>query len=70
MPALTIGFAESKNNFSRIAAEINRTGRPVTILKNNKPLVVVQPAWSAVDALGVAVDSVDEYADVFEELAK
>lgn len=69
MAALTMGLAEAKNNFSRVTAEVNRTGRSVTILKNNKPWVVIQPARSS-SATDVAVDFMDEYADVFEELAK
>ena len=72
--AITIGLAEAKNNFSRVTAEINRTGRPVTVMKNNKPWVTISPAaaQSAVglDAIDVAIDFMDEYADVFEELAK
>lgn len=70
MPALTMGLAEAKNNFSRVTAEVNRTGRPVTVLKNNKPWVVIQPVSDVAGALDVAVDFMDEYADVFEELAK
>ena len=70
MSALTMGLAEVKNNFSRVTAEVNRTGRSVTILKNNKPWVVIQPARSSSSATDVAVDFMDEYADVFEELAK
>ena len=70
MSALTMGLAEAKNNFSRVTAEVNRTGRSVTILKNNKPWVVIQPARSSSSATDVAVDFMDEYADVFEELAK
>ena len=72
MPALTMGLAEAKNNFSSVTAEVNRTGRPVTVLKNNKPWVVIQPATtpSAADAVDVAIDFMDEYADVFAELAK
>lgn len=70
MAALTMGLAEAKNNFSRVTAEVNRTGRSVTILKNNKPWVVIQPARSRSSATDVAVDFMDEYADVFEELAK
>lgn len=65
-----MGLAEAKNNFSRVTAEVNRTGRSVTILKNNKPWVVIQPARSSSSATDVAVDFMDEYADVFEELAK
>ena len=70
MAALTMGLAEAKNNFSRVTAEVNRTGRSVTILKNNTPWVVIQPARSSSSATDVAVDFMDEYADVFEELAK
>ena len=44
MGAITMGLAEAKNSFSRVTAEVNRTGRPVTVLKNNKPWVVIQPA--------------------------
>ena len=70
MAALTMGLAEAKNNFSRVTAEVNRTGRSVTILKNNKPWVVIQPARSSSSVTDVAVDFMDEYADVFKELAK
>lgn len=66
--AVTIGLAEAKTNFSKVTAEVHATGKPVTVLKNNKPWVVIAPvSRSAVD---VAVDFMDEYADVFEELAK
>ena len=60
MAALTMGLAEAKNNFSRVTAEVNRTGRSVTILKNNKPWVVIQPARSSSSATDVAVDFMDE----------
>lgn len=70
MAALTMGLAEAKNNFSRVTAEVNRTGRSVTILKNNKPWVVIQPAQGSSSAADVAVDFMDEYADVFKKLAK
>ncbi len=72
--AITMGLAEAKNNFSRVTAEVNRSGRPVTVLKNNKPWVVISPAattsGAGKSAVDVAVDFMDEYADVFEELAK
>lgn len=70
MAALTMGLAEAKNNSSRVTAEVNRTGRSVTILKNNMPWVVIQPARSSSSATDVAVDFMDELSDVFEELAK
>lgn len=56
MVGLTIGFAEAKNNFSRLAAEVNRTGKPVTVLKNNKPWVVIKPAAAQASAVDVATD--------------
>ena len=70
MSTLTMGLVEAKNNFSRVTAEVNRTGKPVTILKNNRPWVVIQPAQQSESAVDVAVDFMDAYADVFEELAK
>lgn len=67
-----VAFAEVKNNFSKVTAKVNRTGRPVTVLKNNRLWVVIQPATQAAEggAVDVAVDFMDEYADVFRELAK
>lgn len=65
--AVTIGLAEAKMNFSRVTAEVNRTGMPVTVLKNNKPWVVIMPVKRG--TADVAVDFMDEYAEVFEELA-
>lgn len=44
MAYYTVGLAEAKNNFSKITAEVNRTGKPCTVLKNNKPWVIIQPA--------------------------
>ena len=70
MTALTMGLAEAKNNFSRVTAGVNRTGRPVTVLKNNKPWVVIQPATAEKSTVDIAVDFMDEYADDFAELAK
>ena len=72
--AITMGLAEAKNNFSRVTAEVNRTGRPVTVMKNTRPWVTINPAATQSgadrDAVDVAIDFMDEYADVFEELAK
>ena len=64
MSITTIGLAEAKNNFSKVTAEVNRTGRPVTVMKNNKPWVVIMPASAARDEDEVAVDFMDrvEYA--------
>lgn len=71
MNAASIGLAKAKN-FSRVTAEVNRTGKPVTVLRNNRPWVTISPAAGIVkpDMLAVAVDLMDEYADVFDELSK
>ena len=72
--AITMGLAEAKNNFSRVTAEVNRTGRPVTVMKNTRPWVTINPAatqrGNERNAVDVAIDFMDEYADVFEELAR
>lgn len=74
MSAITIGLAEAKNNFSRVTAEVNRTGKPITVFKNNRPWVTISPAQPQTDSsdssMLVAIDFMDEYADVFEKLAK
>lgn len=64
MSAFTIGLAEAKNNFSKITAEVNRTGKPVTVLKNNRPWVVIAPAVSPGDWDDIAIDILtsSEYA--------
>ena len=63
-------LAEVENNFSKVTTEVNKSGRSVTVLKNNRPRVVIQPASAARDAVDVAVNFMDEYTDVFEELAE
>lgn len=63
-------LAEVENNFSKVTTEVNKSGRSVTVLKNNRPWVVIQPASAARDAVDVAVDLMDEYTDVFEEFAE
>ena len=70
MSILTMDLAEVENNFSKVTAEVNKSGRSVTVLKNNRPWVVIQPASAARNAVDVAADFMDEYVDVFEELAE
>lgn len=69
MSATTIGLADAKNNFSRVTAEVNRTGEPVTVLKNNKPWVVIQPASVGSDPMDIAVDFMTKHHDLFKRLA-
>lgn len=47
--AATIGLAEAKTNFSKVTAEVNATGSPVTALKNNRPWVMIAatPGWAS-----------------------
>ena len=63
-------LAEVENNFSKVTTEVNKSGRSVTVLTNNRPWVVIQPASAARDAVDVAVNFMDEYTDVFEGLAE
>lgn len=70
MSISTMDLAEVENNFSKVTTEVNKSGRSVTVLKNNRPWVVIQPASAARDAVDVAVNFMDEYTDVFEELAE
>lgn len=39
----TVGMAEAKTNFSKLTANVNATGVPVTVFKNNKPWVEIRP---------------------------
>ncbi|MCL1799558.1 MAG: type II toxin-antitoxin system Phd/YefM family antitoxin [Eggerthellaceae bacterium] len=54
MAPLTIGFTEARRNLSKITDEVNRTGRPVTILKNSRPFVTISP----VDNIASEEDSI------------
>jgi antitoxin Phd len=44
MATMTVGLSEAKANLGRITSEVNRTGEPITVFKNNKPWVVIYPA--------------------------
>lgn len=45
----TIGMAEAKTNFSKLTANANATGIPITVFKNNKPWVEIRPLASQKD---------------------
>ena len=68
MATFTVGLAEAKNNFSKITAEVNRTGKPVTVLKNNKPWVIIQPACAGDNGDDVAVDILEHVTYAYIEL--
>lgn len=63
-----IELAETEANFAHLGEEVNRAGMPITVLKNDSPGMAITPAERA--AAEVAADFMDEYAEVFEELAK
>ena len=65
MATFTIGLAEAKKNFSKLTTEVNRTNKPVTVLKNNKPWVIIYPA-SAIDETedNVAIDMLSKASKV------
>lgn len=39
-----VGVRDAKNRFSELAAEVNATGVPLTVLRNNSPWVTIYPA--------------------------
>lgn len=43
MSEFTATVAETRANFSKIAATVRSTGKPVTVFKNSKPWVLVAP---------------------------
>ena len=43
MTALTATVAEACNNFSRIAEQVNRSGREVNVFRHSKPWVKISP---------------------------
>jgi antitoxin Phd len=47
MTPLMMGISEAKAKLSQVVEEVSRTGRPVTILKNNKPQVTISPITAA-----------------------
>lgn len=40
----TVGLREAKNRFSELTTLVNATGKSLTVTKNNKPWVIIEPA--------------------------
>lgn len=59
----TVGMADAKTNFSRITADVNRTGIPVTVFKNNKPWVEIRPLAARDDFADLPKDTQDAIAE-------
>lgn len=45
----TVGMDEAKTNFSKLTANANATGLPITVFKNNKPWVEIRPPATPCD---------------------
>ena len=60
MTALTATVAEARNNFSRIAEQVNHSGREVIVFRHSKPWVKISPVTVG--------DSEAEYADVMDAI--
>ena len=64
--APTATAAEARAHFSKIADHVNASGRPVTVLKNSRPWVVIAPIeedspvvgmdWAALDVKRIDPD--------------
>jgi antitoxin (DNA-binding transcriptional repressor) of toxin-antitoxin stability system len=42
-----VGVRQAKSQFSALAEEVNRLGEPLTVMRHNKPWVVISPADTA-----------------------
>lgn len=61
MPVVTtVGMSDAKTNFSRLTAAANKTGRSVTVFKNNKPWVEIRPLAYEADVPAETREAMDE----------
>ena len=60
MTALTATVAEARNNFSRIADQVNKSGREVVVFRHSKPWVKISPVGAGSDEA--------EFEDVMEAI--
>ena len=74
-----VSITEINRNFSKIARTTKESNEPVIIMKNNKPdLVLINydvfkklvSLYNKENAIKAANEIMDEYAEVFKELAK
>ncbi len=64
MAELTATAAEARANFAKIAAMVNKSGKPVTVLKNSRPWVTISPVTDSspvteIDWLKIDVKRID-----------
>lgn len=66
----TVGMAEAKTNFSKLTANVNATGVPVTVFKNNKPWVEIRPlATPRDDFEGMPAETIEAIQETEDMLA-
>ena len=74
-----ISITEANRNFTKIAKKAKNTKEPIIVMKNNKPDLVImdyetfkqtQKVLTKSAATKLANEIMDEYSDVFKELAK
>lgn len=74
-----VSITEINRNFSKIARTTKESNEPVIIMKNNKPdLVLINydvfkklvSLYNKENTIKTANEIMDEYAEVFKELAK
>lgn len=58
MPAMTATAAEARASFSKIADRVNRTGLPITVFKNSKPWVTINPIEEASPVVSIDWDRI------------
>lgn len=55
-----VGMSDAKTNFSKLTADANRTGRSITVFKNNKPWVEIRPLAHANEVPAETREAMDE----------
>jgi prevent-host-death family protein len=61
---LTVSAADARARFARIAGEVHDTGVPVTVFKNSRPWVVIQPVGTPAAPSATTAAALDEARDM------
>lgn len=72
MTAYTVGLADAKRDFCKVANEVAESGTPVTVMRHNKPHVMIVPAVHGEyerHAMAAAVDFLEVHREAFEKLS-
>lgn len=65
-----VGVREAKNRFSELAAEVNASGLPLTVMRNSKPWVMIYPADAEAAARRARVERLRALTQSIEEGAQ